>query len=132
MKYYLLYSLLLLQFTSISAQPAGYYDPAAGLTGTALQQALHDIIDNHTVVTYTDLWTHFQTTDKRSDGKVWDMVVPGDELITLKQKYIVSSTIRRSDGVHVRVVSEGKPDTNAQYTPPNLEDTYLYFIGGAL
>ena len=73
MKYYLLYSLLLLQFTSISAQPAGYYDPAAGLTGTALQQALHDIIDNHTVVTYDDLWTHFQITDKRSDGKVWDM-----------------------------------------------------------
>jgi len=74
MKYYFLYSLLLLQFTSISAQPpAGYYNTASGLTGTALQQALHDIIDNHTVVTYSDLWTHFQTTDKRSDGKVWDM-----------------------------------------------------------
>jgi endonuclease I len=64
---------LLLQLTSLSGQPAGYYDQAAGLTGTSLQQALHDIIDNHTVVTYGDLWTHFQTTDKRSDGKVWDM-----------------------------------------------------------
>jgi len=73
MKYYFFYSLLLLQFAAISAQPAGYYDSAAGLTGSALQQALHDIIDNHTVATYTDLWTHFQSTDKRSDGKVWDM-----------------------------------------------------------
>lgn len=57
----------------VRSQPAGYYDTAAGLTGTQLQQALHDIIDNHTVSTYTDLWTHFQSTDKRSDGKVWDM-----------------------------------------------------------
>ncbi len=73
MKSCLLYSLLLLQFMSLPAQPPGYYDSAAGLTGSALQQALHDIIDNHTVSTYTDLWTHFQTTDKRSDGKVWDM-----------------------------------------------------------
>ena len=70
----LLLFLILLQVSlSISAQPAGYYDSAAGLTGTALHQALHDIIKNHTSVTYGDLWTHFQTTDKKSDGKVWDM-----------------------------------------------------------
>lgn len=57
----------------LQGQPAGYYDSAAGLTGTSLQQALHDIIDNHTVSTYSFLWTHFQSTDKRPDGKVWDM-----------------------------------------------------------
>ena len=57
----------------LSAQPAGYYSPANGLTGGALQQALHDIIDNHTVVTYSSLWTYFQSTDKNADGKVWDM-----------------------------------------------------------
>ncbi len=56
-----------------AAQPAGYYDSASGLSGTALQQALHDIIDNHTYVTYATLWTSFQSTDKKSDGKVWDM-----------------------------------------------------------
>jgi len=58
---------------SLWAQPAGYYDSAAGLTGSALQQALHNIIKNHTSVTYAELWTHFQTTDRKSDGKVWDM-----------------------------------------------------------
>ena len=57
----------------LEAQPAGYYDSADGLTGSALQQALHNIIDNHTSVTYDDLWTSFQSTDKKSDGKVWDM-----------------------------------------------------------
>jgi endonuclease I len=56
-----------------AAQPAGYYDSASGLSGTPLQQALHSIIDNHTNITYAQLWTAFQSTDKKSDGKVWDM-----------------------------------------------------------
>ncbi len=63
----------LLVLTISGQAPAGYYDSANGLTGTALQQALHNIIDNHTSLTYTDLWTAFKTTDKKSDGSVWDM-----------------------------------------------------------
>jgi endonuclease I len=59
--------------------PPGYYNPATGLSGTALQQALHDIIDNHTVVSYNSLWTWYKQTDKKSNGKVWDMYsdIPG-------------------------------------------------------
>lgn len=64
------------------------------------------------------------------DGKVWEWTVKSDDLPALKQKHIVSGTIRRSDGVQVRVVSESKPEVNAQNTSPNLEDAYLYFIGG--
>jgi len=73
-----LLSCLLLQ-TAAAQPPAGYYDPATGLTGSALQQALHDIIDEHTSVTYSDLWTCFQNTDKKPDGTVWDMYsdIPG-------------------------------------------------------
>jgi endonuclease I len=71
--------LILLSVSLLRAQPPGYYDSAAGLSGTALQQALHDIIDDHNVATYTDLWTHFQLTDKKADGSVWDMYsdIPG-------------------------------------------------------
>ena len=64
------------------------------------------------------------------ENKVWEWIVSSDDLPALKQKYIVSGTIRRSDGVQVRVVSESKPDVNAQNILPNLEDAYLYFIGG--
>jgi len=64
------------------------------------------------------------------ENKVWEWMVSSDDLTALKQKYIVSGTIRRSDGVQVRVVSESKPDVNAQNILPNLEDAYLYFIGG--
>lgn len=59
--------------------PNGYYDGANGKTGTTLQQALHDIIDNHNAQSYGALWTNFKTTDKKPNGKVWDMYsdIPG-------------------------------------------------------
>lgn len=57
----------------VFAQPAGYYDSAVGKSGEELQQALHDIIDGHTVLSYSDLWSAFYTTDDRPDGTVWDM-----------------------------------------------------------
>lgn len=60
-------------FTFVAAQPAGYYDSAVGKYGEELQEALHDIIDNHTVLSYSYLWTAFRTTDDKANGKVWDM-----------------------------------------------------------
>ncbi len=66
--------LFTLTITSLWAQiPDGYYNDASGLNGPALQQALHDIIDGHTVVSYSSLWTHYRTTDVKPNGKVWDM-----------------------------------------------------------
>lgn len=64
------------------------------------------------------------------EQKVWEWTVHSSDLTALKQKHIVSGTIRRSDGVQVRVVSVDKPDPYAQNVAPNLEDAYLYFIGG--
>ena len=64
------------------------------------------------------------------EHKVWEWTVHSDDLPTLKQKHILSGPIRRSDGVQVRVVSTDKPDSNAQNVSPNLEDAYLFFIGG--
>lgn len=62
------------------------------------------------------------------DGMVWEWIVPSTELLGLKQKHIVSGTIRRSDGVEVRVISQSKPEAQARNVIPNLEDAYLYFI----
>jgi len=67
---------------------------------------------------------------KELDGKVWEWVVKSEDLPALKQKHIISGTIRRTDGVQVRVVSESQPEASAQSISPNLEDAYLYFIGG--
>jgi len=67
---------------------------------------------------------------KQLEGKVWEWTVSSNELVNLKQKHIVSGTIRRSDGVEVRVVSADKPQAESRSVSPNLEDAYLYFIGG--
>ncbi|MBI5296790.1 MAG: ABC transporter ATP-binding protein [Chloroflexi bacterium] len=67
---------------------------------------------------------------KELDGKVWEWTVQSDDLPALKQKHIISGTIRRSDGVQVRVVSATPPEAQAVSVSPNLEDAYLYFIGG--
>ncbi len=70
---------LLIGCLLLADEPDGYYDSAEGLVATALQQALHDIIDNHSAVSYSALWTHFQTTDIKNNAMVWDMYsdVPG-------------------------------------------------------
>lgn len=59
--------------------PPGYYNNALGLNGIPLKSQLHNIIKGHQVQTYNSLWTHFQKTDIKPDGKVWDMYsdIPG-------------------------------------------------------
>ncbi|MCD1293447.1 ABC transporter ATP-binding protein [Methanocella sp. CWC-04] len=62
------------------------------------------------------------------EGKVWETAIPSSELNALKQKYLISSTIRRSDGVRVRVVSDDKPGIDAIEAQPTMEDAYLYLL----
>ncbi|MBT8258289.1 MAG: endonuclease [Bacteroidia bacterium] len=68
---------------SMAQPPAGYYDPANGLSGYALKSALESVIDDvndgngqpfHDIsVTYGQLWDLYETSDDRPDGTVWDM-----------------------------------------------------------
>lgn len=71
---------LLLSVLLYGQPPSGYYNSAQGLSGSELKTALYNIIKGHTVVTYTSIWTHFQTTDDKPNGKVWDMYsdIPGN------------------------------------------------------
>ena len=75
----LLFGLILIGHFLFSQAPPGYYDPANGLSGNALQQALHNIIKDHDPEMYNNLWGAFEDTDKKSNGKVWDIYsdVPG-------------------------------------------------------
>jgi len=67
---------------------------------------------------------------KELDGKVWKWTVSSAELPALKQQYVISGTIRRSEGVEIRVVSGDQPNAQAVNVSPNLEDVYLFLIGG--
>lgn len=64
------------------------------------------------------------------DDKVWEWVVPGAALQDIKRQYLVSGTIRKSDGVQVRAVSDTQPVPEAKAVSPTLEDAYLHLISG--
>lgn len=65
------------------------------------------------------------------DGKVWSCVVSSSELNAFRERHVISSAIRRSDGVHIRVVADIPPVSGAEAVPPSLEDAYLYCISSA-
>ena len=64
------------------------------------------------------------------DGKVWQWMIPSEALTALKQKYLISGTIRRENGIQVRVVSEASPASGAEMVSPSLEDVYLHLVAG--
>lgn len=69
--------MLCMILTSVVAQGPNhtgtYYQNADGKAGAALKTAMCGIIVGHAQRSYSNLWTDFKTTDKRSDGKVWDI-----------------------------------------------------------
>lgn len=62
-----------LMVASVAQPPASYYNSANGLTGNQLKVALHNIIDDHTTITYKQIWNAFWSTDNKGNGIVWDM-----------------------------------------------------------
>ncbi len=61
--------------TASATVPAGYYNSINGKRGQDLKNAVHSLLKNHTVVTYSSLWYHFPSTDSYPDNssRVWDM-----------------------------------------------------------
>jgi ABC-2 type transport system ATP-binding protein len=62
---------------------------------------------------------------RQVEGRVWEWVLPSADLNAARQRYLISNTTRRSDGVHARVLAE-EPPVGAQPVAPTLEDAYLY------
>ena len=61
-------------FTQIYAQiPSGYYNTVNEKKGKELQIALNGIINGHRSVSYTEVWTYYQYTDLKPNGKIWDI-----------------------------------------------------------
>lgn len=79
-----LFTLCLLMLPLLTAMAQGpnnsgtYYQNADGKKGSALKTALCGIIYNRNEggplnTAYKALWTHFEKTDKKTNGTVWDM-----------------------------------------------------------
>jgi ABC-type multidrug transport system ATPase subunit len=61
-------------------------------------------------------------------GSVWEWTIPAAELPAARERYRVSSTIRTTDGVKIRVIDPEPPTPAAVLTTPTLEDAYLHAL----
>lgn len=68
-----LISLFITALSALGAEPTDYYKTCEGKHGKSLLQALQDVIDNHTDVSYKGLWTLYAKSDTRDNGTIWDM-----------------------------------------------------------
>jgi ABC-2 type transport system ATP-binding protein len=64
----------------------------------------------------------------RVENQCWTVVVPDEDLPSVREGYTVSSTVRQPDGVAVRLVSDDPP-SDATKRSPTLEDAYLALLG---
>ena len=64
-------------------------------------------------------------------GRVWEWVVPSSELVAVRSRFLVSGTLRRTEGVLCRLISPGIPAPGARQVDPSLEDAYLHLVSGA-
>lgn len=61
-------------------------------------------------------------------GTAWEAVLPSQELERLRDSLLVSSAVRKPDGVHVRLVARAAPVSGARPAEPTLEEAYLFFM----
>lgn len=73
MKKIYIFLTLIIAAVTLNAQPQGYYNGTEGLTGNSLKSALHNILKNDDHTSYSGLWSAYQQTDRKPNGKVWDI-----------------------------------------------------------
>ncbi len=65
----------------------------------------------------------------KADGHVWEWTLPAEQLAEVRNKFVVCASLRRPDGIRVRVVSSESPNADAQAVAPGLEDAYTWLLG---
>lgn len=64
----------------------------------------------------------------QADGHVWEWLVPESQVAQARTQFTISSSLRRPDGVRLRVVAATSPSDDAQASTPDLEDAYLWLL----
>jgi ABC-2 type transport system ATP-binding protein len=65
---------------------------------------------------------------REAEGSVWEMVVSSETFDGLRRTMNVSGAVRKSDGVHARIVSRERPVAGASLAEPTLEDAFLFVM----
>lgn len=80
------------------------------------------ILSSGELITFTDP----EKMISEVEGMVWKGVVAKNEFFEIQKKYLISNSIQRSDGIHLRIISKEMPTMNSINVEPILEDSYLY------
>jgi ABC-2 type transport system ATP-binding protein len=64
----------------------------------------------------------------QAHGHVWEWQVPESQLAQARTQFTISSSLRRPDGVRLRVVAANSPSNDAQAATPDLDDAYLWLL----
>jgi ABC-2 type transport system ATP-binding protein len=64
----------------------------------------------------------------RAEGHVWEWTVSADQIADIRSKFTLCASLRRPDGIRVRVVSVDAPHADAQAVTPTLEDAYTWLL----
>ena len=61
-------------------------------------------------------------------GHAWEWTVPEAQLAEARGRFAISSSLRRADGIRLRLVSAESPGQGATPVEPDLEDAYLWLL----
>jgi ABC-2 type transport system ATP-binding protein len=59
---------------------------------------------------------------------VWEWRVPESAVAAARATHTISSSLRRPDGVRLRIVAAAAPSADAESVTPDLEDAYLWLL----
>ncbi|MFD0725022.1 ABC transporter ATP-binding protein [Lysobacter brunescens] len=65
----------------------------------------------------------------RAEGHVWEWTIAPERLAEVRQRFKLCASLRRPDGIRVRVLADHAPDADAQCVAPELEDAYTWLTG---
>ena len=64
-------------------------------------------------------------------GHVFEWTVDADRVLEVRARHVTSSSIRRPDGVRLRIVADASPHADAVGCEPTLDDAYLWLLARA-
>jgi ABC-2 type transport system ATP-binding protein len=65
---------------------------------------------------------------REAEGSVWEVVLPSEKFDEVRRTMHVSGAVRKTDGVHARIVSPTRPAPHATPAEPSLEDAFLFVM----
>jgi ABC-2 type transport system ATP-binding protein len=65
----------------------------------------------------------------QAEGHVWEWTVPAGELPQVRERFTLCASLRRPEGIRVRVVHATQPHPAAVAVTPDLEDAYTWLLG---